>query len=146
MIAFLGLGSNMGDARAFVEEGVRRIAMAWPGAEITRSEAVVSEPWGYESPNPYVNLVIRMVTPEPPTEANALAMLDTLQAIERAVSAVPHRNADGSYRDRELDIDIIAVEGLAMEHQRLTLPHPRARQRQFVTLPMLELGAAHLLG
>lgn len=146
MIAYLGLGSNMGEARAFVEEGVRRIGLAWPGAKIARSEAVVSEPWGYDSPNAYVNLVVRIETPVPASEAGALAMLDALQAIEREVSAVPHRNADGSYRDRELDIDIIAVEGLTMDHPRLTLPHPRAAQREFVTGPMRELGAGHLLG
>jgi len=145
MIAYLCLGSNMGDARRFVEIGVDKISAAYPEAEITRTEPIVSEPWGYASANEYVNLTLRLNTPEETSESNALALLNTLQAIEREISDVPHRNADGTYRDREVDIDIIAIEGLRISNQRLTLPHPRAAQRDFVTKPMQALGAAHLL-
>lgn len=145
MIAYLCLGSNMGDARAFVEEGVRRLALAWPAARIVRTEPVVSEPWGYDSGNLFVNLTIRLETSADATEQEAIALLDRLQAIEREISSIPHRNADGTYRDREIDIDIIAIEGLRMRHPRLTLPHPRAAERAFVTIPMQELAAAWLL-
>lgn len=146
MIAYLCLGSNMGDALGFVEKGVGMIANAFPASSITRTEPVVSEPWGYESANPYVNITIRLAMPGEPTEQNALALLDTLQRIEREISAVPHRNDDGTYRDREIDIDIIAIEGQpAMAHPRLTLPHPRAAERPFVADPMRALNAAHLL-
>ena len=80
MIAYLCLGSNMGDARAFVEEGVRRIALAWPAARIVRTEPVVSEPWGYDSGNLFVNLTIRLETSADATEQEAIALLDRLQA------------------------------------------------------------------
>ncbi|MCM1451301.1 MAG: 2-amino-4-hydroxy-6-hydroxymethyldihydropteridine diphosphokinase [Clostridium sp.] len=145
MVAYLCLGSNMGDALGFVEKGVGMIAYAFPAGEIKRTEPLASEPWGYESPNSYVNLTIRLSVPGEATEQRALDMLDALQEIEREISAVPHRNADGSYRDREIDIDIVAIEGLRMGHPRLQLPHPRAAERDFVRIPMLRLGALSLI-
>ena len=92
-----------------------------------------------------MNLTIRLETSADATEQEAIALLYRLQAIEREISSIPHRNADGTYRDREIDIDIIAIEGLRMRHPRLTLPHPRAAERAFVTIPMQELAAAWLL-
>ena len=50
-----------------------------------------------------------------------------------------HRNADGSYRDREIDIDIIAVDDVVYSSERLVLPHPRMRGRYFVLRPMVSL-------
>lgn len=145
MTAYLCLGSNMGDAQGYVEKGIDMIAKAFPSSAITRTEAIISAPWGYESENPYLNLTIRLENSDKNTEENALSLLDALQGIERKISAVPHRNADGTYRDREIDIDIIAIEGLKMDTPRLRLPHPHAAERDFVRMPMAKLGAEHLL-
>ena len=73
------------------------------------------------------------------TDTEAEALLDKIQQIERDISAMPHRNADGTYRDREIDIDIIAIDHLHIDTPRLQVPHPRARQRDFVTVPLQEL-------
>lgn len=145
MTAYLCLGSNLGDALNFVEKGIGMIADAFPECEITRTPVIVSEPWGYASAHPYINLTVRLTLPLPTTEAHAIDLLNALQGIEQEISTVPHRNADGTYRDREIDIDIIAIDGLRMHHPRLVLPHPRASQRPFVTIPMHRLSASHLL-
>ena len=68
-----------------------------------------------------------------------LGLLDVLQEIEREVSPLPHRNPDGSYRDRGIDIDIIAWENKTVTTDRLTVPHPHARERDFVMIPLREI-------
>ncbi len=58
---------------------------------------------------------------------------------------MPHRNADGTYRDREIDIDIIGIDGRHFATDRLELPHPRAHMRDFVTVPLGELTNINLI-
>lgn len=76
----------------------------------------------------------------PWTAADLEQLLDALQAIERRHGTLAHRNADGTYRDRDLDIDIIAVDMLCLDTPRLTIPHPRAAVRDFVMTPLRELA------
>ena len=132
---YLNIGSNRGDSRALVEEAVRRVAAAFPQALLRRSHAVTSQPWGYQSENPFLNLGVALdfdgEMPQP------LDVLAAMQGIESALAPdSPHRNADGSYRDRLLDIDIIHIDGVRMDTPELTLPHPRAAARRFVMEPM----------
>lgn len=100
------------------------------------SDYVESEPWGFESDNSFLNRGVLSVVSD---RLHPEAVLDITQEVERAISAASHRNADGSYRDRLIDIDIIDVDGMEYSSPRLTLPHPRAALRQFVTGPMSEL-------
>lgn len=75
-----------------------------------------------------------------PTDIDPFALLDITQAVEREIGrGAPHRHPDGSYCDRPIDIDIIAMEGVTLSTPRLTLPHPRAHLRPFVLIPMHEL-------
>ena len=53
---------------------------------------------------------------------------------------MPHRKPDGTYGDREVDIDIIAVDELVFASDTLTLPHPRMHLRSFVLGPLAELA------
>ncbi|MDE5749844.1 MAG: 2-amino-4-hydroxy-6-hydroxymethyldihydropteridine diphosphokinase, partial [Duncaniella sp.] len=93
----------------------------------------------YEPPNPYLNLGVMT---EPDTPLDPLDILDRAEEAQRAVSTDPHRSADGSYRDRLIDIDIIAIDAMVLDHPRLTLPHPRMHLRPFVLGPMAELDPA----
>lgn len=133
--AYLSLGSNIGDRRAHIERAVALISQAWPQCGLRRSSMTESEPWGYQSEHAYVNACVALDG----FQGDPLALLDSLQAIERAISPMPHRNADGTYADREIDIDIIAIDGVEMDTPRLTLPHPRAHLRPWVQDPLAEL-------
>lgn len=139
---YLNIGSNSGDCRAYLARAVAALVSAFPDASVRLSEAVESEPWGYESPNPYLNtgVALTMCREAPWDDASLLDLLDAVQAAERSVSPAPHRNPDGSYRDREVDIDIIAVDTLIFKHPHLTLPHPRMHLRPFVLIPMQTLA------
>ncbi|MDE6197229.1 MAG: 2-amino-4-hydroxy-6-hydroxymethyldihydropteridine diphosphokinase [Muribaculaceae bacterium] len=140
---YLNIGSNSGDRRAFIARAVAalRSSALFAGAQCRLSEAVESEPWGFESEHGFTNigLAFDIERAEAWTDAELEALLDTTQAVERSLSAMPHRNADGSYRDREIDIDIIEVDDIVYSSPRLTLPHPHASERPFVSGPLEEL-------
>lgn len=134
---YLNIGSNRGERRRLLDEAVRRLAEAFGGAVIRTSPAVESEPWGFESDHPFLNIGVALdfaddsAVPAPPD------ILGICQDIERTMApGMSHRNADGSYRDRLIDIDIIDIDGVTMDTPRLTVPHPRAAARSFVTGPM----------
>lgn len=133
LLAHVNIGSNLGDGLANVARAAEMIATRL-GVEVRRAEPVVSEPWGYSSPNPYVNLGIAFDTAIGPVE-----LLRILRDIEASISPVPHRNADGSYADRLIDIDLIAVGDTVTDTPELTLPHPRMHQRDFVLRPVARL-------
>ena len=133
---YLNIGSNRGNRMAFINSALDLLHRAWPQAVLRTSPAVYSRPWGFQSDSPFTNVGVALdfddgAMPGP------LEVLDTVQAIERQVSAdSPHRNDDGSYRDRDIDIDIIDMDGVSVDSERLTLPHPRAEARSFVMQPM----------
>lgn len=133
MIAHINIGSNIGDSRSLIERAVADVFALSEG--ITRRSSIIeSEPWGYESTNRFLNIGIEIESTLPPE-----TLLDHLQAIEKAISTASHRNPDGTYRDRLIDIDLILYGDLHLKTPRLTLPHPRASQRPFVLLPLREL-------
>lgn len=144
MIAHINIGSNIGDSRSLIERAVADVFMLSDG-EKRRSGFVESEPWGFHSSNRFLNIGVEIETVLPP-----LVLLHKLQEIEHAISPSSHRNKDGSYRDRMIDIDLIFMaefptgtgEGpstLHLDLPALTLPHPRARERDFVIIPIKEL-------
>lgn len=140
---YLSVGSNSGDRRALIGRAVAAISMRLPVAAVRTSSYYQSKPWGFDSPHPFLNIAIalRFHRSTPWTDSDAEALLDILQGIEHDISPMPHRNADGSYRDRAIDIDIIAIDSLTIVTPRLTLPHPLAHLRDFVMTPLHELTA-----
>lgn len=136
---YLSLGSNSGDCEAMLENALARIGAL---GELKVSPVFRSEPVGFESQNVFLNVgaVLTVECGDGFSAEDAEALLRRFKAIESGLSAMPHRNADGSYRDREIDIDIVAVEGFRMCTPVLTLPHPRAAERAFVVQPLKELG------
>ncbi|MDE7472224.1 MAG: 2-amino-4-hydroxy-6-hydroxymethyldihydropteridine diphosphokinase, partial [Muribaculaceae bacterium] len=100
-IAHLNIGSNKGDRHGNISLAVSLIDKQ-AGHVLAVSDPVESAPWGYDSANPFINVGINIDTTLTPFD-----LLDALQAIERQISPNPHRNPDGTYRDRDIDIDII---------------------------------------
>lgn len=133
MNVFVNIGSNLGDRRRNLSRAVAAIEKEFGYFEL--SHTVESEPWGYDSPNPYLNVGMMFLSDLEPLE-----ILHRLQAIEQALSPAPHRNPDGSYADRAVDIDIIAIDNLQLDTPELILPHPRMAERRFVLEPLHELA------
>lgn len=133
--AWIGLGANLGDARAALAQAVRDIG-ALPATQVLRVSSLYgSAPVDASGPD-YLNAVAEISTALSPLE-----LLDALQAIELGAGRErPYRNAP-----RTLDLDIVRFADLTMTTERLTLPHPRWNERAFVLLPMAELLGAQVL-
>lgn len=140
---YLSLGSNSGDRSALIGKAVAALNEIFASHDCTVrvAEPITSMPQGFDSPNPFVNVgvLVNVKRPGSWTGLQLEALLGATQAVENFISGKPHRNPDGSYRDREIDIDIVAVDDLKYSSPRLTIPHPRMTIRDFVLTPMSQL-------
>jgi 2-amino-4-hydroxy-6-hydroxymethyldihydropteridine diphosphokinase len=130
-LGYLGLGSNVGDRRAHLE----RAAAALPshGVEVIASSSVYeTEPVGLvEEQRDFFNACLRIRTalaPEP--------LLDVCKAVERELGRT---GTDVRHGPREIDVDLLLLDGVSCTSERLTLPHPAIGERRFVLVPLLEL-------
>ena len=150
-LVFVNIGSNRGDRRRNLSRAVADIGRRFGYFEL--SHVMESEPWGYESPNRFLNIAMVFRSEETP-----LDILHALQKIEKELGdrfaaeqrgrIAPgakgrvedtHRTPEGGYADRYLDIDIMTIEGVEMQTEELTLPHPHLRERPFFMEPLQEL-------
>lgn len=130
---FINLGSNLGNRRLNLSRAVNMLAARYGWFEL--SHAVESEPWGYESLNKYLNIGMTFVSNDTPDE-----VLKTVKDIEKTLGSASHRNADGGYADRLIDIDIVAVDEEIIDTPDLQVPHPQLTGRRFFLEPMAELA------
>ena len=123
----IALGSNLGDR----EYNLRRAIAALPVRVVRVSRFHETEP--VDAPPPmYLNAVVTGHTTLPP-----LALLEALLALERRLG----RTRRGMRNEpRIIDLDLIAYGATRMRTARLTLPHPRAHERDFVMRPLRECG------
>lgn len=139
-IAHLNIGTNLGHRLSNIDRAVALLS-ATPGiGGLTVSQPVTSEPWGFDSDNTFVNVGVRLDTTLTP-----LQLLDATQLVEQTISTASHRDDSGNYRDRLIDIDIIAFtmddgNDLVTTSTRLTIPHPLMHLREFVLIPMSQLA------
>jgi 2-amino-4-hydroxy-6-hydroxymethyldihydropteridine diphosphokinase len=128
-LAYIGLGANLGDARAALQ-AARDALAALPNSDLLRCSALYrSAPIDSSGPD-YLNAVAELRTALTP-----LDLLHHLQAIEQAQGRErPYRNAP-----RTLDLDLLLYDDLVQHDLELTLPHPRAHERAFVLQPLAEL-------
>jgi 2-amino-4-hydroxy-6-hydroxymethyldihydropteridine diphosphokinase len=130
VIAYVGIGANLGDARANVEDAIARIAAMENSALRAVSSLYRSAPIDAGGDD-YVNAVACIDTRLP-----ALDLLQALQDIEQAHGrARPYRNAP-----RTLDLDLLLYGDQEISSATLQVPHPRMTGRAFVLLPLLELA------
>ena len=127
--AYVGLGANLGDARTAMLQAFEALA-SWPGIEVKgRSALYRTAPHEAQGPD-FINAVACM-----DTRLTAPDLLDALQAIEHRAGRVrPYVNAP-----RSLDLDLLFYGDASMNSPRLTLPHPRWRERAFVLVPLAEV-------
>lgn len=133
--AHVNIGSNSGDRLAHIERAVTLVqSRIGSGHPLRRSSVVESDAWGYESSNRFLNLAIAFEWDKDPRE-----LLRLLLCVQNEISPASHRDSDGNYIDRIIDIDLIAVGDAVIDSTDLVLPHPRMQDRAFVLRPMSEL-------
>lgn len=127
--AFIGLGANLGDARATLEAALAALQRLPQTEWLGRSSFYRSAPVDAGGPD-YLNAVAALRTGLSPQ-----GLLAALQAIEQAHGRErPYRNAP-----RTLDLDLLLHGSQVLDTPALQLPHPRMHQRAFVLAPLLEI-------
>lgn len=132
--AVVALGGNLGDRAATLESAVAGLR-ATDGVDVVAVsrflETPALRPWGVDPSAPaYLNAVVLVRSALAP-----LALLDRLEELEREHGRVRVER----WGDRTLDLDLIDFGGLTRGSERLTLPHPRAHERDFVLRPWVEV-------
>lgn len=128
-VAYLGLGANLGDAQASIQDALQRIARLPDTTLMKSSRLWRSAPVDATGPDFY-NAVAQVST-----TLDAATLLAHLHAIEAAHGRErPYRNAP-----RTLDLDLLLHGDAFIHTAHLVVPHPRMHQRRFVLGPLLEL-------
>lgn len=131
---YLGLGSNIGEKEFYINRAIDLLGQR-AGKVVACSSMYKTVAEGFESDNLFVNVVVAVES-----DLSPLAMLEVTHRIELDMGCHTHRNPDGSYCDRTLDIDIVACDDVVCDTPTLTLPHPRMHMRRFVLEPLCEIA------
>jgi 2-amino-4-hydroxy-6-hydroxymethyldihydropteridine diphosphokinase len=130
VVAFLGLGSNLGDRLANLQAAVDAL-QAEPALRVVASSRVwETTPMGGPAQPDYLNAVVRVET-----DLSARDLLDVARRVEARLGRV-RRERWGA---RTLDLDILLYDEEQIDEPDLVVPHPRMKQRAFVLVPLLEL-------
>ncbi len=132
VLAFVGLGANLGDAPATLAWAVQALAALPLTHVVAASSLYHTAPQGCEPDSPhYFNAVAQLQT-----QLSAPELLKALQELERQAGRQrPYRNAP-----RTLDLDLLLYGEAHIASAQLTVPHPRMHQRAFVLHPLAEIA------
>ncbi|MGB7479443.1 MAG: 2-amino-4-hydroxy-6-hydroxymethyldihydropteridine diphosphokinase [Burkholderiaceae bacterium] len=127
--AYVGLGSNLGDAAANVRAALARLTRL-PNTRLQAQSSLFASAPIDAGGDDYVNAVAQL-----DTQLAAPQLLAELQAVEQEFGRQrPYRNAP-----RTLDLDLLLYGSERIASADLTVPHPRLTERAFALLPLLQL-------
>jgi 2-amino-4-hydroxy-6-hydroxymethyldihydropteridine diphosphokinase len=128
-IAFLGLGSNMGNRIKNMSSAMKSLSEQTTIIQV--SSVYETEPVGYLRQRRFLNAVIRISTMLSPEQ-----LLRYVKDIESSGGRTPSfRNAP-----RPIDIDILFYDDIVFHSEQLIIPHPRLAERAFVLVPLSEIA------
>jgi len=130
---YLSIGTNLGDRQSNLKTAITLIGRRM-GTVQAVSKVVETEPWGFQSPNTFLNQALQVTTDMNPVDA-----LKAAQAIEREMGRAS-KSHNSMYADRLIDIDLIFFDDQVIELPGLKIPHPLMHKRQFVLEPLSEIA------
>jgi 2-amino-4-hydroxy-6-hydroxymethyldihydropteridine diphosphokinase len=128
---FLGLGSNIGDRQRYLSVAVAEMKKLRDTTVIWTSSVYETDPVGKTDQPKFLNAVVELETGLPPAE-----LFHEVKSVEERMGRSPGER----WSPREIDIDILIYDGLAVETERLTVPHPDLGKRKFVLVPLCEIA------
>lgn len=135
VVAFVGLGSNLGDSINTVRGALGELA-ALPGMRLLRASRLYRTPaWGMTAQPDFINAVAMVESRLSPQD-----LLAAMLQIER--NGGRERCADGSDRwgPRTLDLDLLLYGDQVIDQPGLRVPHPHLHERAFALLPLVEIA------
>lgn len=129
--AYLGLGSNLGDKKAYLDNAVKTLDET-NGCHVEKvSSYHITEPYGGVEQDDFLNACLILKTLFTPDE-----LLDKLHEIEQTA----HRERIVHWGPRTLDLDILMYDNVVMETDDLIIPHAEMHLRSFVLNPLCEIA------
>ena len=129
--AFLALGSNIGDKKAYLEMGVNGIKETKGCEVIAVSDFITTAPYGGVEQDDFLNGAMEIRTLLTPEE-----LLERLHEIEQNAN----RERIVRWGPRTLDLDILLYDELVMDTPDLHIPHIEMHKRDFVLKPMAQIA------
>lgn len=131
-LAYLLLGSNLGDRAAWLQEA--RTQLARDAGEIVAASGIYeTAAWGREDQPAYLNQALAVSTRLRPE-----ALLAACLAVEQQAG----RQRLERWGSRTLDVDILFFGQEIINEPALTVPHPRLAARRFVLVPLAEIAGS----
>ncbi|MCL4872943.1 2-amino-4-hydroxy-6-hydroxymethyldihydropteridine diphosphokinase [bacterium] len=128
---FIALGSNLGKRESNIREAIRLAEKGGGLVVVKVSPLYESEPWGQEDQPRFVNAVMEARSGLSPGE-----LLQYLKGIEAGMG---RREAE-RWGPRLIDLDIIFYGSRVVRDERIEVPHPHAKERAFVMVPLSEIA------
>ncbi|MFB3926518.1 MAG: 2-amino-4-hydroxy-6-hydroxymethyldihydropteridine diphosphokinase [Syntrophales bacterium] len=132
VIAFVGIGSNLGEPVRNCLAAVERLSEVEKTEILERSSLYRTEPVGIRAQNWFVNCAVEIRTRHDPDQ-----LLNSLQEIERDMG----RAREIRWGPRIIDLDILFYGQEIIRTGRLTVPHPELHKRRFVLVPLNEIAS-----
>ena len=126
--SILALGSNIGNSVFNLRSAVKQLKTLGLVSKI--ADIYISKPYGYTHQNNFYNTAILLKTQKQPSE-----LINNIYAIEKKLK----KNKRIINGPRKIDIDIIFYGKKIYQSSNLTIPHPRAADRDFVLYPILDI-------
>jgi dihydroneopterin aldolase / 2-amino-4-hydroxy-6-hydroxymethyldihydropteridine diphosphokinase len=125
--AYLALGTNLGDRRAYLRAAVDNLDGVVAVSHLYETDPVDTP----DGSGRYLNMAVAL-----DTDLDPFALLARCQLVEKEFGRVRSvRNAP-----RTLDVDILLYDGVTMHSDELTIPHPRMWDRRFVLAPLADIA------
>ncbi|MFM6970357.1 MAG: 2-amino-4-hydroxy-6-hydroxymethyldihydropteridine diphosphokinase [Sediminibacterium sp.] len=128
--AYLLIGGNVGDRAANLQTALRRIAETC-GAINSTSSLYETAAWGNTDQPSFYNQAVVVTTPLSPE-----GLMDQLLDIELEMGRIRTQK----YGPRTIDLDILMIDDLVLNTEKLTIPHPQMQNRRFALLPLIEVA------
>jgi len=131
MLAFLGLGSNIGDREEYLRKAKTAIANLETCTVSGISSIYETEPLGNKNQGQFLNQALLVETELEPQE-----LLMECKGIEKTLG----RKEGPRWGPRTIDIDLLLYDEMLVDEEALRVPHPRLHRRRFVLIPMAEIA------
>ena len=128
---YLSIGSNMGDRRKYLTDGVAKLASDENIRILKESELIETAPYGKTDQDDFLNGVVKLETLLSPYE-----LLDVLHKVENAAGRVRREH----WGPRTLDLDILLYDDITIAEDDLVIPHPDMANRDFVLRVLKEIA------
>jgi 2-amino-4-hydroxy-6-hydroxymethyldihydropteridine diphosphokinase len=129
-IVFLGIGTNLGNRERNLEQAVAGTEK-YLGRVLLSSSLYETEPWGFQSADKFLNMVVKIGT-----NLSPVVLMEKILILESMLGRV--RGAE-QYASRLIDIDILVYEDLIINDDHLKIPHRLLHERKFVLVPLCEI-------